>query len=221
MRAVGDRAVDLAGAVDRMRSAALDPAAMNMARLDQADADVAGDAAHRLAPADDTRDRRFVHAVLQRDDITTRRQILADQQCRPVGVVGFGADKGYVDRSFLREMLSLGQMQSPHLDRKRLFAFVVGDAQAVLLHLLDMRRPKIDEGHILAGARHVRSGVTAHRAHADDRDPFAHNSSPHIPQAPAGWLMPILAPHPDRSEHAVRALTLYGLVSAIFSIIKS
>src|SRR6516162_126543 len=89
---------------------------------------------------------------------------------------------------------------------------MVGDAQAVLLHLLDMSRPEIDERHILAGARHVRSGIAAHRAHADDRDPFAHNSSPHMPQAPAGRLMPILAPHPDRSEHAVRALTLYRLV---------
>ena len=35
MRAVGDRAVDLAGAVDRVRGAALDPAAMDMARLDE------------------------------------------------------------------------------------------------------------------------------------------------------------------------------------------
>jgi len=90
-----------------------------------------------------------------------------------------------------------------HLDRKRLFAFVVGDAQAVLLHLLDMRRPEIDEGHILAGARHMRPGIAAHRAHAAHRDPFAHNSSLHMPQAPAGRLTPILAPDPDRCERAV------------------
>jgi hypothetical protein len=67
MRAVGDRAVDLAGAVDRVRGAALDPTAMNMTRLDETDADVAGDAAHRLAAADHLRDRRFVHAILQRE----------------------------------------------------------------------------------------------------------------------------------------------------------
>jgi hypothetical protein len=65
MRTVGDRAVDLAGAVDRVCGSALDPAAMDMARLNKTDADVAGDAAHRLAPADDTGDRLFVHTVLQ------------------------------------------------------------------------------------------------------------------------------------------------------------
>src|SRR6516164_11634442 len=101
MRAVGDRAVDLAGAIDGVRGTALDPATMDMPGLDKTDADVAGDAAHRLAPADYLRNRRLVHAILQRDDITARCQILADQQCRPVGVVGFGTDKSDVDRRFL------------------------------------------------------------------------------------------------------------------------
>jgi hypothetical protein len=80
VRAVGDRAVNFADAVDRMRRTTLDPAAMDMTGLDKTDADVACDTAHRLAPADDLRDRRFVHPVLQRDDIAARRQILADQQ---------------------------------------------------------------------------------------------------------------------------------------------
>ena len=65
VRPLGDRAVDFAGAIDRVRRAALDPAAMHVARLDETDADVAGDAAHRLAPADDTGDRLLVHAILQ------------------------------------------------------------------------------------------------------------------------------------------------------------
>jgi hypothetical protein len=93
MRAIGDRAVDFASAVDRVRGTALDPAAMDMTRLDEADAGVAGDAAHRLAPADYTRDCRLVHAVLQRDDIAAWRQILPDHRCCRVRVVGFGADK--------------------------------------------------------------------------------------------------------------------------------
>ena len=54
MGALGDRAVHFPGAVDGVRRAALDPATMDMAGLDEADADVAGDAAHRLAPADHT-----------------------------------------------------------------------------------------------------------------------------------------------------------------------
>src|SRR6202008_953113 len=84
VRALGDRAVYFASAIDRVRGTALDTAAMDMARLDEADADVAGDAAHRLAPADDAGDRLLVHAVLQRDDIAAGREILPDQQRRPL-----------------------------------------------------------------------------------------------------------------------------------------
>ncbi len=65
LRPLGDAAMHLAGAVDRVRRAALQPAAMDMAGLDQPDADVAGDAAQHLAPADHLGDRRLVHAVLQ------------------------------------------------------------------------------------------------------------------------------------------------------------
>jgi hypothetical protein len=95
-----------------------------------------------------------------------------------MSVVGLGADKGDVDRRFLREMLRLGKVQGPHLDRERRFAFVMGDAQAALLHLIDMCRPHVDEGHVLAGAGHVRARVTAYCADADDRDPLAHSCSP-------------------------------------------
>src|ERR1700724_3485044 len=41
--ALGDRAVHFPSAVDGMRGATLDPATMDMTRLDEADADVAGD----------------------------------------------------------------------------------------------------------------------------------------------------------------------------------
>ena len=54
--ALGDVPVHLAGAVDGVRGPALDPAAMDVAGLDETDADVAGNAAHRLpsptTPAD-------------------------------------------------------------------------------------------------------------------------------------------------------------------------
>ena len=65
VRPLGDVPVHLAGAVDGVRGTALHSAAMDMTRLDQADADVAGDAAHRLAPTDHTGDRLLVHAILQ------------------------------------------------------------------------------------------------------------------------------------------------------------
>src|SRR5438552_18277340 len=59
VRPLGNVPVNLAGAVDGVRRPALDPAAMDMAGLNDADADVAGDAAQRLAPADDLGHRPF------------------------------------------------------------------------------------------------------------------------------------------------------------------
>jgi hypothetical protein len=161
VRPFGNRAVHFAGTIDRVRGTALDAAAMDMARLDQADADMAGDTSHRLAPADDTSDRLLVHAILQRDDIATRRQILLDQYRRPLRVVGFGANERDVDRCFLAQLLCLSQVQCPHLDRERVVAVVVSDVQAVFVHFFDMRGPHVDEGHVFAGPRHMRPGIAA------------------------------------------------------------
>src|SRR5580700_10365175 len=70
LRPLGDAAMHLAGAIDGVAAVlAADAAAMDVAGFDEADADVAGDAAQDLAPADDAGDRRLVHAVLQRHDI--------------------------------------------------------------------------------------------------------------------------------------------------------
>jgi len=78
-------------------------------------------------------------------------------------------------------MLRLGQMQGAHFDRERLVTFVMGNAQAVSVHLVDMCRPHIDEGHVLAGAGHMRPGVAADRTHSDDADPLAHAFLPPVP----------------------------------------
>ena len=50
----------------------------------------------------------------------------------------------------------------------------VGDAQAVLPHVLDMLGPGIDERHVLAGLHHMRAGIAADRARSDDRYLPAH-----------------------------------------------
>jgi hypothetical protein len=47
-------------------------------------------------------------------------------------------------------------------------------AQPMLSHMLDMRRPGIDECHILAGLHHVRAGITADRTRSDKGNFFAH-----------------------------------------------
>ena len=58
----------------------------------------------------------------------------------------------------------------------------VGDAQAVLSHVLDMLGPGIDEGHVLAGLHHMGAGIAADRARSDDREncgsPGAKHHSP-------------------------------------------
>ena len=40
----------------------------------------------------------------------------------------------------------------------------------VLSHVLDVRRPGIDERHVLAGLHHMGAGVAADRARSDDGD---------------------------------------------------
>src|SRR3954470_6222856 len=66
LRPLGNAAVHLAGAVDGMAAVlAADAAAVDVAGLNEADADIAGDAAQDLAPTYDAGDPRLVHAVLQ------------------------------------------------------------------------------------------------------------------------------------------------------------
>jgi hypothetical protein len=151
-----------------MRGAVLAGAAVDVAGLRQVDGDAAGDASQRLAPADDAGDGFFVHAVLQRHHIAVRRQILLDHHGGPGGVVGFHADKGDVDRRFLGELLCVGDVQRPNRNRKFRNVHGVGDAQAVLSHLLDMFRPWIDEGDVLARLHHMGAGIAADRARTNN-----------------------------------------------------
>ena len=123
----------------------------------------------RLAPADDAGDRLFVHAVLQRHDVAVRRQILPDQHGRPGRVVGLHADEGDVDRLLLGELLRVRDMQRAHRNREFRDVLGVGDAQAVLAHVLDMLGPGIDEGDVLARLHHMGTGIPADGPRSDDR----------------------------------------------------
>ena len=58
---VGKLDMDLAGAKYRVRRPALAGAAMDMAGIRQVHRDAAGNAAQRLAPADNARNRLLVH----------------------------------------------------------------------------------------------------------------------------------------------------------------
>ena len=163
-----------AGAEHRMRRAVLGGTAMDVAGLRQIDGDAGGDAAERLAPADDARNGLFVHAILQRDDETVGREILLDQHRRPGGVVGLHADKGDVDRLLLGERLRIGDVQRTHRHGEFRLLHCMCHAQPVRPHVLDMRRPRIDESHVLAGLHHMRARITADRAGPDNGDLLAH-----------------------------------------------
>src|SRR5260370_37960168 len=92
-------------------------------------------------------------------------------------------------------MLRLGQMQRARLDRKRLDIADMGDPQTVLADGFDVFRPRIDVGHVLAGLHHMRPGITADRARADDCYLFVrHNvlSRLMVPAPPSAWSLPSL-----------------------------
>ncbi len=134
-----------AGAEHRVRRPALAGAAVDVAGLRQVHRDAAGNAAQRLAPADNAGNRLLVHAVLQRHDIAVRRQILLDQHGGPRRIVGLHADKGDVDRLLLGELLRIRDVERAHRHREFRDVHGVGDAQPVLAHMLDMLGPGIDE----------------------------------------------------------------------------
>ncbi len=176
-----DAAVHLAGAEHGVRLAALAGATMDVAGRGQVDEDGAGDAAERLAPADDAGNGLLVHAVLQRHDEAVGRQVLPDQHRCPGRVVGLHAHEGDVDRLLLGELLHLGQVERAH--RHGEFGDLLGvrDAQPVRLHVVDVLGPGIDERHVLARPRHVRARIPADRSRPDDGNLAAHALLPACP----------------------------------------
>jgi hypothetical protein len=71
-------------------------------------------------------------------------------------------------------LLRIRDVQRAHRHGELRLLHGVGHAQAVLAHVLDMRRPRIDERHVLAGPRHVGAGVAADRSRSDNHNLAAH-----------------------------------------------
>ena len=176
--AVGDAAMHFADPEDGVFRAGLAGGALDLTWRVQLDGDRAGNRAQGLAPADDARDRLLVHAVLQRDDIAVRREILLDHGRRPGRVVGLRADKSDVERLFLADLLQFGDMQGAGRHRKRLDIAQMGDRQPMLFHVLDVLGPEIDKGHVLAGLDHMRAGIAADRSRAHHRNLLARRHHP-------------------------------------------
>ena len=64
--------------------------------------------------------------------------------------------------------LRVRDMQRPHGNREFRDVHGVGDAQAVLSHVLDMLGPRIDERHVLARLHHMGAGIPADGTCSDD-----------------------------------------------------
>jgi hypothetical protein len=172
--------VHFAGAKYGVRRPMLAGSAVDVTGLRQVDRDARGNAAKRLAPSDDAGDRLLIHAVLQRHDVTVRREVLLDQHGGPRRVVGLHAHEGDVDGRFLGELLRVGHVQRAHRNGEFRNVPGMGDAQAVLPHVLDVFGPWIDEGDVLAGPHHMGTGVAADGPCSDDGDFPAHASSPRV-----------------------------------------
>ena len=82
----------------------------------------------------------------------------------------------------------------------------MGDAQAVLSHVLDMLGPRIDEGHVLAGLHHMGAGIAADRARSDNGNLPAHAFLPAFlaaeASAPVG-LITTVEPHRARRQSLI------------------
>src|SRR5262249_24477561 len=78
----------------------------------------------------------------------------------------------------LRKLLRVGYMQGAHGDAEFRHVHGVSHTQTLLAHMLDMRGPRIDEGHVLARLQHVGAGIAANRARSDNGDLAASTLSP-------------------------------------------
>jgi hypothetical protein len=89
-------------------------------------------------------------------------------------------------------------MQRAHGNREFRDVLGVGDAKAVVPHVLDMLGPWIDERHVLASLHHMGAGIPADSTSPDDRYLPTHVFLPAFPTAEASapaWLITTVEPH--------------------------
>jgi hypothetical protein len=166
LRTRGNRAAHLADAKHGVGRAARHLRAHDVARTHRLDADRAGDAAQRAAPADDLRDRLLDQRILQRDDDAGRSKVRLDQRACPRRVVELHADEREIDRS-MRELLRFVDVQRLH--RHLVLALGAAEVYARALDALDVLGPRVDQGDVVARAREMAADIAADGAGADEQ----------------------------------------------------
>jgi hypothetical protein len=169
----------LAHRIDHALGAAERDGAHDLAGRDQLAGIGAGDDADGAAPAHDGGDGGFVDAVLQAGDEAAGGEVRRDELRRPGRVVGFHADEGDVDRRPLRERLHVREVQRRDRHGDVLALLDAGQRQAPRADRLDMRRPGIDQRHVMAEPGQVAAEIAADRAGPDEGDTWTHSRFSH------------------------------------------
>ena len=107
------------------------------------------------------------HRVLDADQQAVVGKVGLDELRQPAGVIGLAHQEDDVE--LLTERADVAEMVGAHRrDVQRLLRHL--DAEAVLPHRLDMRRPLIDQDDVVAGPRQVGAGATAVGARGEHGD---------------------------------------------------
>src|SRR5262245_33426697 len=153
-----------------------------MPRLIGIDTNRTGNAADHLAPAHDVGNALFIDAVLEGHDEAVWGQVLLDHHRSPLGIVGLGTDEGDIHRLF-EQALHLVQMQS--LKAYRVLALRAAQMNAVVLDVLDVLRPWVNQGDILASACEMPTDIAPDCSSSHKDYALAHATPPLRCRSPA------------------------------------
>ena len=119
------------------------------------------------------------HAVLQADDKPVLRENGLDHLRHPLRVIGLDDEKDEIE--LLLDLRHLAEVQRRHLGVDRARRQIYRDA--VLADRLDMRRPLLDESHVVSRQHEVGADRGALRARSHKGDPrIARAPSPSDPR---------------------------------------
>ena len=109
---------------------------------------------------------RIVPAVLRGDDVPPRPQVAGGERGGPRRVVGLHGDDGDVEVG--GQARRLVQVHGLRPRRERVVR--PGDGDAARVDRVDLLGPRVDERHVVTGAREERPDVAAHGARPDEQE---------------------------------------------------
>jgi hypothetical protein len=176
-------------------------------RLVGIDTDRTGNATDHLATAYDVGNTFFIDTILEGYDEAVRGQVLLDHHRGPFGIVRLGTDEGDIYR-LLEQALHLVQVE--RLESHCVLSLGATQMDAVVLDILDMFRPGVDQSDILTRAGEVPTDVAPDctRSHKDNAlahtTPLLHDHAPAVQAMSSSELWSgIVAWHPGEYQPQV------------------